>query len=119
MFSFNLFASIGTDRGRGRRNCISGSVRNSGDEQGPVKQYREIRKPYYTRALRIKHRAHNREHGLAHDHDPFPVHKIHPRVAPWFATLAGPEIDLQRACSLGGCRPLLIRFHRRTRPRSL
>lgn len=39
-----------------------------------------------------------------------------PSAGPRFATFVGPEIDSQRARSLGGPSwPLIIRFHRRTR----
>jgi len=122
MFSFNLFASDRQPTAMKSGNCISVVCvvyTLERTKRDPVRQHREIRRPYYSRsrALRIKYHAHNREHDLAHDHDPFLVHAGSIRVRiEWFAILAGPEIDLQCACSLEGCRPLLIRFHRRMRP---
>lgn len=64
----------------------------------------------------IKQRAHDRGYDLARDRDPLLVREKHR----WFATLDGPEINFhQRARTLGGCRPLLTCFHRRTRLLSL
>jgi len=93
-----FFQFVHVDRGNGSRSSgvIGPHPRRSGMASekkfvGPI--IRALARP----PRRIKHRAHNREHGLARDHDPFPVREIHPCAQPRFATLAGPEIDSQRA----------------------
>lgn len=69
-----------------------------------------------SRALCIKHRAHNRGYDLAGDRDPLLVRENHPRTirgSPHSTALR--STSTQRARRLGGCRPLLTCFHRRTR----
>lgn len=42
-----------------------------GGGRGSVEQYREIRRSHYPRSRALRIKAHNRDHGLARDHDPY------------------------------------------------
>lgn len=126
MFSFNLSASIGTSL---RRSVIARVVLCVYRQRSRVADEAVSRNSWahypLSRALCIKHRAHNRGYDLARDRDPLLVRENHP-CSPWFATLDGPEIDfhnvladsgavgryspvftVERACSPLGCFLLL------------
>lgn len=86
------------------------------DEASVIERIAKFVDPLSSCLACIKQRAHDRGYDLARDRDPLLVREKHR----WFATLDGPEINFhQRARTLGGCRPLLTCFHRRTRLLSL